>query len=497
MEQEKESILRRLWWIPTVALSVLAVALVIANLMGTRMADWTAAAVAAAIAAAVFFVWKVGQGRLALRITVTCVGIAGALICIGGAYFSPYWNSIVMGMNPVTRRSDAEISQVEAYSDLQYAIHYLTKVHPELMEGVSGEFRQSCEVAGEKIADADAVTVTEFAGILQGAAASLGDAHTGISLTYAHDAGEPHRLPTEGEHSSAGDVLTHINGIPVEQLFDERRDLVVAETDEYGARRLARYAMSLEGLQYLGIPVGPAVTYTFARPDGTTIEETVSAQDFIDAASYDALYPDDANVTEGFASYDIDPERSLAILRLDTWVNNAEFQSIARQFFTEVHDEGIRNVAVDLRRNAGGDIEAVYEFLKYIDTPSYMVPGQTRRFGPVERIRPAEVRSNPLDSDLAFTGNLYALTSAETMSSAMVFAEILQDNDMGTVIGEVPGDSANGYGDLVMFELPNSHLLLSVSSMERHRIDSGSSDYVEPDVPAEAAHAVEALYDAI
>lgn len=52
----------------------------------------------------------------------------------------------------------------------------------------------------------------------------------------------------------------------------------------------------------------------------------------------------------------------------------------------------------------------------------------------------------------------------------------------GTLIGEAPANSPNGYGNIATFKLPNSKILMQISTMKFKRADSSNKDeLVEPD----------------
>ena len=76
---------------------------------------------------------------------------------------------------------------------------------------------------------------------------------------------------------------------------------------------------------------------------------------------------------------------------------------------------------------------------------------------------------------------MYALTSQYTFSSAMDFATVIQDNGIGKVIGETPGNMPTAYGDKLSFQLPESKLLLGVSYKKFYRVDIDKSE--EPLIP--------------
>ena len=69
---------------------------------------------------------------------------------------------------------------------------------------------------------------------------------------------------------------------------------------------------------------------------------------------------------------------------------------------------------------------------------------------------------------------------------------------MGTIIGEAPGNTPNGYGDVSIFKLPNSQLFMSISTKEFFRPDQSKTvNLVEPDVPCDSSDVFETLYEQI
>ena len=98
----------------------------------------------------------------------------------------------------------------------------------------------------------------------------------------------------------------------------------------------------------------------------------------------------------------------------------------------------------------------------------------------------------------AFDGKVYVLTSQYTFSSAMDFATVIQDNGIGKVIGEIPGNMPTAYGDKLGFQLPESKLVLSVSYKKFYRVDINKSiEPLIPDYTVEADKALEKLVEYI
>ncbi len=110
-------------------------------------------------------------------------------------------------------------------------------------------------------------------------------------------------------------------------------------------------------------------------------------------------------------------------------------------------------MVADIRDNGGGNSNVVNEFMRYLPIETYQIGSNRWRFGMFMIPSGAGIQKNVPYTDLLFAGDVYLLTSAESFSSAMIFAEYIKDNQVGTIIGEAPGNTPSGYGDIAMERL--------------------------------------------
>ena len=199
-----------------------------------------------------------------------------------------------------------------------------------------------------------------------------------------------------------------------------------------------------------------------------------------------------------FVYYEIDTNENLAVLTLNSCRFNDEYIDCLKTMFTEIKKNGIGNVAVDLRYNGGGNSLVADEFIKYLDVESFKIATYEWRFGMFTLTSGDGIIHNERYEDLLFNGDVYILTSSDTFSSAMLFAQYIKDNRLGKIIGEAPGLPASHYGEIATFVLPNSKLQFSVSTKFMWRADKESADsHVSPDIPCKAADAMRALYNEV
>lgn len=437
--------------------------------------------------------WLFGKGRTA-RIIATVTGAVCILITLAGVFSNPYFDSITfrLGKSAYTEKYDKVITKKQAKQDLKYAVDKLRKVHPACYKGLPEAVTERYQQAKQDLESADEVTVTLLAQKIQEVYAALQDAHTQIFFEYE----EEHYMKYMHEHSNAGDVLISVNGKSLKELFEQNAGKISCETEAWGIRKTASYAVTLEGLAFLDIPVQDGVVYTYETKDGGTVQTEVQKKDFLSQMEYADYYNIDEETIEAdrFVSYEIDKEHNLAVLKLTECINNEEYRECIQEMFAEVKKQHIENVAVDLRNNGGGNSSVATEFLKYIDVDSYQEWGDEWRLGIFWIKHKQRTVKNEKKEDFLFQGNLYLLTSASTFSSAMQFVEYVKDNQLGMVIGETPGNAPDGYGEISVFFLPRTGIRAQISTKKWHRIDE-KEGLLEPDIACKRNEVWDRLYE--
>lgn len=164
---------------------------------------------------------------------------------------------------------------------------------------------------------------------------------------------------------------------------------------------------------------------------------------------------------------------------------------------SEALKNGITKIIIDVRENGGGDSLANDRLFKalQINPPTDDIE---IRLSPLSRSFSGTVGT---DGYIVWQGNqnvrhnnkiqLVILTSAQTYSSAMMLALHVQDGSLGTVIGEIPGNNANSYGDKLTFQAPKSRILVGVSYKYWQRPDDSKESWLIPDIETEASDALD------
>lgn len=495
--------MKKRYLILCIALWIAVIGIVPLNLYLISMSDMVIfAAVAAVIAALVIFIVKSNSkrpGKIVMSVLSLLVIVS---FVMGGYACNPYWNSTVFHSDrvPYSLSYDEVMTSKEAMQDLEYAMRYLKKLHPACYGGLPADIEARYSEVKAEIKGRDQITVNELARDIESIFSLLHDGHTCASINDRDNRFIKYALEWDGD----GYFISAVNGITVEELLEENSSIYSFECESWQRLDLENDIISVAGLDYLGFDVDQGITYTLKNEDGEIREVVCHDEDYLtveDYYAYNGIEDSSSEEEEEFVNYEIDEDRSLAILNLYECNFNDEYKQVVHDMFTEVRDKNIQNVAVDVRYNPGGNDAVVTWFFRYLDIDEYRVCTCDWRLGPFMIDDGDGMCHNDRIEDLTFRGDLYVLSTANSFSSAMEFVEFVRDNDLGTIIGEAPGNDPNSYGDVAFFSLPNSHIFMQISTKNWVRADASAPEgLIEPDIVCDITHyddSREALYDAI
>ena len=474
--------------------NIIAVGMIFLNLLLFHTREWVTLLFAVlTVAAFLLFVVK-GNGKKRSQILLGAFMVFTVFLTLAGTFCNPYWNSVMFKHSGNTKAFDSDLSYSEAETDLAFVMHYLKKVHPLFLDGVPEEVSVEYKKALEDLQKAEHIDVTLLNRKLQNILSVLQEGHTCSYAVYETE----HYMKYIQQTKENGETLVAVNGMELLKLLEEKSDLYSYEVESWGMRQLKQDLSTLEGLAFLDIPVAEGVSYTFEDSNGNQRVIICYKADYVTYEEYASLYELEEAEEEPFVSYEINTEHNLAVLTLTECHYNDTYKNALRDMFTEVAENGIANVAVDIRNNGGGNSLVIDEFLHYLDIDTYKTDTYNWRLGMFNLPMGKGIMENKKYTELTFNGNVYVLTSSGTFSSAMMFAEYIKDNHLGMIIGEAPGNIPSGYGDITIFQLPESGLYMNVSTKKFFRADKESDDFlVSPDMECNAEEAFEYLYEAL
>lgn len=485
-----------------VFLTLLTIAIIPIDIFFFSMPKWVTFVMAVILLSAYFrMIFSVAKKKKG-RVVVTTFFLLTIALSIYGNFFNPYWNSLNFKKKPMSNKFtlDSKISSKKAISDLESAVSYLKKVHPLCKDGLPEDTNIKYKNAKSFIKNSKTVSVVDLYRKIENIYHSLGDSNTNVKFSN----GDLHYLKQMKKLKESGDELIKINGKDIKSIMEESKELYSYELEEWHKVLLVRDLYTLEGLKYNKIypesnkkKKENTYKYTFKLEDGTTKDYTYKVSDYITYDSY-KMYNKLDKEKKANSSYTIDEDKSLAILSINSCKFDDEYRTVLRDMFTEIKEKKIFNLAIDLRGNGGGDLAVIDEFMKYLYIDTWKAETNVLRLGIVDIESNEKVITNEKYEGFDFDGEIFALVDVETRGAAMLYAEYIQDNKLGTLIGERPGNPANRYGEAVSYSLGNSKLSLKISTKAFTRVDyNNPSDFVDPDVLCSKKECMDKLYEEV
>lgn len=278
-----------------------------------------------------------------------------------------------------------------------------------------------------------------------------------------------------------GSRILSINNKPINEIITE---LYNAMSGDYKANRLASVSRLFGFLLWNQYGWSAPYSIQLKEPDGTVRSirsAAVSVDDYLKNLFPSPLW-----------TMDIFPEENLAVIECRSYSGNMErIREKLDSFFTIIKQKNIQHVALDLRRNGGGNSTIGTLFLSYL-TKKPLLSVNSKSFRESKRLHalPADFwlkkqfdnalktwkrdgeflttyfeSDNPLQltkPELFFNGDFYLLTSARTYSSAHMTAMQVKCSKLGVIIGQPTGEQIDLTGEILNSKLPHTNILVYI-----------------------------------
>ncbi|SHK62861.1 S41 family peptidase [Paramaledivibacter caminithermalis] len=373
---------------------------------------------------------------------------------------------------------DEYISLENAKDDLEQLQSFVVCNHPKLQnEEFREKFLKQIEKAKKSIKEP--IKKDEFYLIVQELLATLKDGHTS-----AYFKPETKKIPlnilwldegiiiTESFNKFLkGDKILKIGDKDTKQILSGLIKVIPAE-NEFWVRAMGESLLLTKAyLKKLGlIRDNEEVNFTVERTNGEveTIREHFYTYTFYERYKRNSI---------GSYSFKIYDENNLAIFALNRCIVNNDLSKEIERFFKQVKEKNISRIGVDLRENFGGNSSVINEFLRYIKSNKEYKPYVIEKNN--RKMKLVKANNN---NEYIYNGKIYILTSKNTFSSAMLFANTFKVNDIALIIGEPTGNSINNYGHTVHKMLENSNITVFASTRYWKSPDKNNGNTLQPDI---------------
>jgi hypothetical protein len=278
---------------------------------------------------------------------------------------------------------------------------------------------------------------------------AIGDGHTGIVSPPSRE-NMPIELSEFGGDirvTAAGAGLEKAIGAKVLKIGDtaigQARTLALTLTpkQELPELREGRIVVYLaRGLTLHGLGIIPDRTravYTLQDDAGQVFQLEVHGLGVAAGAPMTSVYPKDAlrsqNPDDPFWCKPLPQARAIYC----AWHGYQNLHAKTQAMWKLIDQSKPQKLIIDMRDNGGGD----------------------NTVGFAELVKPLKARA-----DLNKKGRLYVLVGPPTFSAAMNNAAQFQDQTEATLVGQTIGERPNSYQEPRQFNLPNSHLIVRVST---------------------------------
>lgn len=375
--------------------------------------------------------------------------------------------------------------------DLAFLADALSRYHPDAFHTVSrADFQKRVRSISERIPHMDdPSTIVAFKQLV----ASIGDAHTGFGFSsrppmnffifpikaYRYPDGIYIQAAAPAYRDFVGARITSIGGVPVDEA-ERRLDTVADASNSWTKRWWLPFTFRGEVFKALGLSATAASARFGIELAGRArvVEIPVLREPFTvgynlgappDSGWFDArsgavpLYLQHLEHPLWFAP----AGKKTLYVRCSIVGDSTDetFDAFFARAFSYADQNGIDRMILDLRMNGGGN--------------NYLTPSVVARI--VQR------------PDLNRRGHLFVVIGRSTQSAAENLVDRLERDTAAVFVGEPTGERPNMYGDPQPFVLPESKIMVNISSL--YWQDMGPRDDRDTTGPEIAAELTEADFE--
>jgi hypothetical protein len=299
-----------------------------------------------------------------------------------------------------------------------------------------------------------------------------------------------------------GDEIFALNGVQVEKIIQQLKGLWSADGEQNAiatAQRLFAYSL------WVAYNWGNETVIDY-------VQNGVKKREVLNGIGKEDFLKLTFNIGGVVRQLHLHTEYSLAVVEINSYGNVERTNRFIDSCFRVIKEKGIKNVALDLRKNGGGNSYIGDYFLAHLNKKPYsVVRAKKWHISPMvqqlkpdhwlskmlERDRRTYTQNGPFlespvflpqagatlnDSALFVEARLFLFTSPRTYSSAHMTALGVKCGELGTIIGQPTGERLDLTGEILAYKAPNSGISIVIPvAAYKSGCGDGAQVGVQPD----------------
>lgn len=369
----------------------------------------------------------------------------------------------------------------------------------------------------------DSHTFVDYGSLLRHYASENGY-FTAFTIMYTNDGMTV--VKDETGEIPPGAVISKINGVAADSLFESVKDFAVSEgLSEKASQRIAEATFPIITPLFQPLDSIAKVCYELDEVEVCVDYRTRTRKQIKELRKLQADKEKEEAEKSRFDrkhgdvyKLSIADSASFAILKVASFTYRGPglYERFIKRSFKELEKRGIHTLAIDLRDNTGGHSNRAELLLGYLDGENAIMPANIisrqsplamerykDRMGGFARFmnrlfhgRSEEFRNYTAMMDLEmgetdtvfykeaevakkyiFEGPKFLWINGRSASASVAFTSVFQDQEMGKVLGEEPlGPKTGTWGNPVQVSLPNTGMVINLSTIRFNADNSFVND---------------------
>lgn len=265
-----------------------------------------------------------------------------------------------------------------------------------------------------------------------------------------------------GQHSplAKAEVIS-INEKPIKDIYTDLIALMYGDTVKHRERLLSdKFALFYwlfvsKGDQFKLTLQNGTISQTVEMPASKTLPKSFNGKSFEQTFKFEVL----------------DQQQALLTIDAFWWRDKPRFYQFTENVFKQLKEKQIEHLIIDIRNNGGGDDDMWKQgIVKYIANKPYQHTSKYTKKIIAKYMDEGETEGDVVtkvfdrfeqpvnDEPLKFSGKVSVVVGSYTYSSAILFANTMQDFGFAEIVGEASAGYSWQTGGIQFLTLPNSQL---------------------------------------